>query len=197
MKINPIVFTSNFRSNRPQQSVTPNVTYNPIYPNPGYDKRPSAGKIILGALGAIAATYCIYVTIMIVKKPPKMSFEELLHKKGLEFRNEILVNKQTGEKFTGELKRSTDEYSKGSGFKNIETRKFEDGIITEKTNKDLWGNEREGKFYKEGKLFSDIEIYYGREGKIFSFSIYKKSGDLFAEGHGKCQKKKILCFQRL
>ncbi len=69
---------------------------------------------------------------MIAKKPPKISFEELLNKKGLEFRNNVLVNKSTGENFTGELKRSTNDYGKGSGFKNIETRRFEEGIITEK-----------------------------------------------------------------
>lgn len=195
MRINPIISTSAFKASQPKHNVNPKVSYNPTYPNPNYNKKPSTKKIILGALGAIAAAYGIYVAVMIAKKPPKMSFEELLNKKGLEFRNEILVNKQTGEKFTGELKRSTDEYGKGSGFKNIETRIFKDGIITEKTNKDLWGNEREGKFYKDGKLFSDITVFYGREGKIFSFSIYKQNGTQFADGHGKCQKKKESVFK--
>lgn len=195
MRINPIISTSAFKASQPKHNVNPKVSYNPTYPNPNYNKKLSTGKIILGALGAAAAAYGIYVAIMIAKKPPKMSFEELLNKKGLEFRNKILVNKQTGEKFTGELKRSTDEYGKGSGFKNIETRIFKDGIITEKTNKDLWGNEREGKFYKDGKLFSDITVFYGREGKIFSFSIYKQNGTQFADGHGKCQKKKESVFK--
>ncbi len=195
MKINPIISANTFKAKEYPYNVTPKTMNSPIYPNTEYNKKPKTGKIILGILGAIAAAYGIYVAVMIAKKPPKISFEELLNKKGLEFRNNVLVNKSTGENFTGELKRSTNDYGKGSGFKNIETRRFEEGIITEKTNKDLWGNEISGKFYKEGQLFSDVEVYYEREGKIFSFSIYKKNGNQFAIGHGKCQKKKDSVFK--
>lgn len=195
MRINPIITANAFQANKAQRDLKHNKAYSQIYPNPDYHKKSNTGKTICGILGATIAAYGIYVAVMIAKKPPKMSFEELLTKKGLEFRNEILVNKSTGEKFTGELKRSTDEYGKGSGFKNIETRRFEDGIITENTNKDLWGNEISGKFYKEGNIYSDVEIYYGREGKIYSFTIYHKDGRQYLEGHGKCQKKNDYVFE--
>lgn len=195
MQINPIIAANAYKADIPQHNVSQKTLNNPVYSNPNYSKKPKTGKIILSLLGAIAAAYGIYVAVMIAKKPPKMTFEELLAKKGLEFRNEFLVNKSTGEKFTGELKRSTDEYGKGSGFKNIETRRFENGIITENTNKDLWGNEISGKFYKEGKVYSNVEIYYAREGKIYSFTIFKEYGNIEIIGHGKCQKKKESVFK--
>lgn len=193
MRINTINSVTKFKANNVKRNNQ--TVLNPIYTNSHYKKEPNTGLIILGALTGIAAAFGIYVAIMVAKKPPKMSFEELLSKKGLEFRNEILVNKNTGEKFTGELKRSTDEYGKGSGFKNIETRKFEDGIITENTNKDLWGKERSGKFYKEGKIYSDVTVFYGREGKIYCFSNYSQKGQEYAIGHGKCQKRSDSLFK--
>lgn len=67
-------------------------------------KSQKTGNIVLGILGAVVAAYGIYIAVMVAKKPPKMSFEELLAKKGLEFRNKILVNKSTGKNSQENLK---------------------------------------------------------------------------------------------
>lgn len=85
----------------------------------------------------------------------KSKFTKNISRKGLEFKNGVLVKKATGEAFSGKIKSNVGLIF---GFNKIETRVFDNGIITEKTYKNLFGREKEGYFYKDGKECLDVFI---------------------------------------
>lgn len=191
MKINSIITTNAFRADKSKRSINQSTLNSPICTTkPEENTKPK--KIILGTLGAFAVAYGSYVAIMVAKKPPKMSFDELLTKKGLEFRNEILVNKSTGGKFTGEIKRNTGKFDKFKHREMIETQKFNEGIIAEKTYTDWRGKEIEGVFYLDGKIRLKV---FGivQNGKMrFGFHDYDIKGNSYSLGDGLMDKKKSI-----
>ena len=84
------------------------------------------------------------------------NFNKSITKKGLVLKDNILVKKDTGEKFTGTIKSNIGKI----GFNRVETRNFVEGVITEKTYKDALGKELSGTFYKDGKECLFVEIGY-------------------------------------
>ena len=85
----------------------------------------------------------------------KSSFNKNILKKGLEIREGLLRDKKTGDVFTGKIKSNTGLII---GFNKVETRSFENGVITEKTYKNILGREIEGVFYKDGKECLDVFV---------------------------------------
>ncbi len=96
------------------------------------------------------------MTIAISGLITKGNFSKNIAKKGLEFRNNLLVNKHTGEKFTGKIKSNIGTI----GFDKIETQIYESGVLTEKNYKNALGKELYGTFYKDGKEFMNVQIGY-------------------------------------
>ena len=86
----------------------------------------------------------------------KGNFNKSIAKKGLEFKNNVLINKTTGEKYTGNIKSNVGKI----GFNRVESQSFVDGIITEKTYKNIVGSEISGTFYKDGKECLNVQIGY-------------------------------------
>ncbi len=119
----------------------------------------------LGVLGALVVTAGIL---------SRNTFEKNILKKGLELKNNVLVNKATGEKYTGAIKSNIGKI----GFNKKETRTFVDGVITEKTYKNAFNKELEGFFYKDGKECVHVKLSYP-----FMVPWYKRTDTYwFAEG---------------
>lgn len=150
------------------------------------NKKDKTEERILATTGVIAASVISGVLLhrlhIVSKKPPRKAFEDLLKEKGLELKNGIMLDKNNN-KFTGELCRSTGK--KGcTGHEMIETRRFKDGLITEKTYKDCFDNELSGKFYENGVLRTEISICAGKKMRPFSITKYDKDGNFCALGDG-------------
>lgn len=185
MRINPIITTNAFRAD---EIVKPVITYKNVKQKSFTNRE----KIGIGVFSTVILGVSIFAGIIEYKKPPRKSFEKILEKNGLEFRNMILVKKENGEKFTGELKRSTGKPDQFKGREMIETQKFKDGIVTEKTYTDWRGREIEGEFYLDGKIrlkaFGVIQ-----NGKMrFGFNDYDKNGNPYSLGDGLMDKKKSI-----
>ena len=67
-----------------------------------------------------------------------------------------MVDSKTGEKFTGTVRSFVGKI----GFNRIESQSFVDGVITEKTYKNMFGSELGGVFYKDGKECFKVTIGY-------------------------------------
>ncbi len=177
MRINPINTTCTFRSNNTKTK----SSHNPTYPKPK-KQLTTVEKAGIGIFSAIL----LGAAIIELKKPPRKSFEKMLKKNGLEFRENILVKKETGEKFTGELKRSTGKPDKFKHREMIETQRFENGIRTERTYTDVFNREIEGFFYKDGELKLEVFAVIESGEKRFGFYPYKNGQIvLFGDGYMK------------
>ena len=130
---------------------TTNFRYNPSLENKTKTKL-CKHYIISGITGIGVAS----MVIVGIGMSYKGNFNKSIAKKGLELKNNILINKNTGEKFTGEIK----SYIGKIGFNRIETQSFVDGILTEKTYKNALGQELSGSFYKNGKECLNVQIGY-------------------------------------
>lgn len=115
-------------------------------------KRNRRQNMLIGATGIGVAGMIVIGTGMACKG----NFNKSIAKKGLELKNNILVNKETGEKYTGKIKSNIGKI----GFNRVETQSFVDGIITEKTYKNILGSELNGIFYKDGKECLNVQIGY-------------------------------------
>lgn len=129
--------------------------------------------LIIGAAGALAIVAGIL---------SKSTFKENIAKKGLEFRDNVLVNKETGEKFTGKIKSNVG----AIGFNRRETRVFTNGIIDEVTYRSTLGRELEGTFYKDGKEFMSGHMCGSILPKHNRFGTYRylENGEIFEHGDG-------------
>lgn len=165
LTISPIVTNTGFRANSVQKKQT---LHNPIYPRPK-KQLTTTEKIGIGIISAML----LGAAIIELKKPPRKSFEKMLKKNNLEFRDNVLVKKENGERFTGEIRRSTGKPDKFKGREMIETQKFDNGIITEKTYKDVFNREIEGYFYKDGELKLRVFSVIEDEEKRFGFYPYE------------------------
>ena len=175
MQIRPTVTQINFRGSTPRN--TKPATIPPKQESKGLS---SMEKVGIGLFSVIALGVIATLGRVAVKKPPRISFEKILNKNGLELKNNFLVKKGTGEKFTGELKRSTRE-------SNIETQKFANGVITEKIYTDWRGNEIKGYFYKNGELKLDVSCVTGKGRRPFCFHDYE-NGEIITLGDGLIEK---------
>lgn len=189
-KINPII-TTNFKSKNISQE-----TKNPdLLTEKKKTKDVSAVKICTFALAIPAAIALTYLAVIEHKKPKRLSFQKLLEQNNLEFKNDILIIKNTGEKYTGELKRSTGEFFPNGYGEKIESQKFEKGIITEKTYVNSKGHEIQGYFYKNGKLRYEV-FSNGKRNKnnelCFGFNDYNEKGQPSTFGDGMITKNKSL-----
>ena len=104
---------------------------------------------------AIGGASAVGLTIVTTGLASRGNFAKNSFKKGLIMKNGVLINKQTGETFTGKIKSNI---GKIIGFSIVETRAFENGIITEKTYKNIIGQEKAGTFYKDGKECLNVFI---------------------------------------
>lgn len=86
----------------------------------------------------------------------KGSFAKNIAKKGLELKDNLLINSKTGEKYTGTIKSNVGKI----GFNKVESQKYENGVITEKIYKNIFGREKSGIFYKDGKECLKVKIGY-------------------------------------
>lgn len=149
-------------------------------------KKKQIKNAILKSAAVLTTLYAsgvlIYRVQAVCKKPPRKTFEALLKEKELKFKDGIILNKNN-EKFTGKLCRSTGQKGK-TGYEMIETQRFKNGLITEKTYKDCFNNELEGKFYKDGILRADVSICAGKKLRPFSFYCYDKKGEFCEIGDG-------------
>ncbi len=125
---------------------------NTLNKQPYVKKKASKENRAMLALG-IGVTGMVIVGCGIASKG---NFSKSIAKKGLVIKDNILVNKETGEKYTGTIKANIGKI----GFNRIETRNFVEGVITEKTYKDALGKELSGTFYKDGKECLFVEIGY-------------------------------------
>jgi hypothetical protein len=131
------------------------------------------GNKNLSNIGYIAR--CIGLTYIGVGLISKSCFDKNILRKGLKMKDELLINKKTGEAFTGKIKSNVGMII---GFNKIETRVFENGVITEKTYKDVFGRELFGYFYKNGKLCIDVSVYKTfKKNKRFSYTWRKEDGN--------------------
>jgi hypothetical protein len=118
---------------------------------------------------------CVGLAYIGIGLASKNNFNKNILKKGLEKGDELLINKKTGEAFTGKIKSNVGMII---GFNKIETRVFENGVITEKTYKDVFGRELFGYFYKNGKLCIDVSVYKTfKKNKRFSYTWRKEDGN--------------------
>ena len=125
-----------------------NTTYSQRYTNKKVSKE-NRRMVVLG----IGAAGMIIVGAGIACKG---NFSKSIAKKGLVLKDNVLINKKTGEKYTGVIKSNVGKI----GFNRIESQNFVDGVITEKTYKDAFGKELSGVFYKDGKECFLVEIGY-------------------------------------
>ncbi len=129
--------------------------------------------LIIGAAGALAIVAGVL---------SKSTFEENIAKKGLEFRDNVLVNKETGEKFTGKIKSNVG----AIGFNRRETKVFTNGIIDEVTYRSTLGRELEGTFYKDGKEFMSGHMcssIFSKDNRYGTY-YYLEDGEIFKHGDG-------------
>ena len=84
------------------------------------------------------------------------NFSNSIAKRGLIYKDNVLIDSKTGKKFTGTIK----SYVGKLGFNRIESQSFVDGVITEKTYKNMFGSELGGVFYKDGKECLKVNIGY-------------------------------------
>ena len=187
MRINPVITTNTFKTNE-----TKNVKPITIYERPKQKGLTKSEKIGIGVFSAVVLGASIFVGIIEHKKPPRKSFEKILEKNGLEFKDKILVRKENGEKFTGELKRSTGKPDQFKGKEMIETQKFKDGIITEKTYTDWSGREIEGDFYLDGKIRLHVSGVIENNKMRFGFNDYDKNGKPISLGDGLMDKEESI-----
>lgn len=188
-KINPII-TTNFKSNVGQKA-----TKSDLLNENKKTKGISAVKICTLALAVPTVLALSYLAVIEHKKPKKLSFKKLLEQNNLEFKNDVLIIKNTGEKYTGELKRSTGEFFPNGYGEKIESQKFEKGIITEKTYVNSKGQEIQGYFYKDGKLRYEV-FSNGKRNKnneiCFGFNEYNEKGQPSTFGEGMMAENKSL-----
>lgn len=160
------------------------------------NKKDKTKERILATTGVIAASVISGVLLhrlhIASKKPPRLSFNELLDKNNLEFKNNILIVKDTDKTFTGELKRSTGEFLQNKLSEKIEIQKFENGIIREKIFTNSKGEEAKGYFYKGGKLRLEVFSVIENNKKRFGFYDYGKQGNGFVLGDGLLDKNESL-----
>lgn len=101
----------------------------------------------------------------------KKSRAQMLDKAGLEIKNARVINKLTGENFTGSLTRNTSAF----GLKK-EVNSFENGVLTEILNYGFRGKELDGYFYKNGKLLYRSGVPTGNSKiKYYPWFKYKDS----------------------
>lgn len=112
-----------------------------------------AGLAVMGA----AAIY--------LKKTKVISYEEALRKAGVEIDGKIAKVKDSGEKYTGEIKRFVQRNKK-------ETVKFQDGIMTEKVYHNAFGKEKCGEFYKDGAVYKISGISGNKRRKMYPVELY-------------------------
>ena len=93
-------------------------------------KRQETSAMCLGITLAVGSA------VLLGRKLSVKSFEKALEKNGVEIKDGIAVLKETGEKYTGEIKRRIGKF----GLKT-ETTKYENGIITEKICYNFFGQE--------------------------------------------------------
>lgn len=86
----------------------------------------------------------------------KSNFDKKIAKMGLEIKDNLLINKSTGEKFTGKINSNVGKL----GFTKIETQEYIDGVIKERIYKNFYGKELEGYFYKNGKECIKVQVNY-------------------------------------
>ena len=131
-------------------------------------KKTPVHSTALAATGVIGAG-AVGTTLFLAGKGKmnKMSYEEALRKSGIELKDGIAFIKETGEKFTGTIKRNITTNRK-------ETINFENGTITEKLYHNLFGRELEGEFYKEGELYMKVGKHVGLFRKSFPYYKYEE-----------------------
>lgn len=170
MKINPIITATGYKSDK--SGYVKSIMFCEKPKQKGLTKEDKVG---IGVFSAMLLGATIAIGIIENKKPPRKSFEKILEENGLEFKDKILIKKENGEKFTGELKRSTGKFCKDKfiGPEMIKTRKFEKGIITEKTYTDWRDREIKGYFYKDGEIKLDVSCVIGKGKRPFGFSDYE------------------------
>lgn len=177
-KINPII-TTNFKSNVGQKA-----TRSDLLNENKKTKGVSAVKICTLALAVPTVVALSYLAVIEHKKPARLSFEKLLAKNNLELKDGVLKNKNTGEKYTGELKRSTGELFQDKFYEKIESQKFENGVIKERTYKNWKGDEVNGYFYKDGKIRLEVSSVIGKNKNNFGFNDFNKEGQACSLGEG-------------
>ncbi|MBO5738153.1 hypothetical protein J6R97_02295 [bacterium] len=117
---------------------------------------------------------CVGLAYIGIGLASKNNFNKNILKKGLEKGDELLINKKTGEAFTGKIKSNVGTII---GFNKIETCVFKNGIITEKTYKDIFGRELQGYFYKNNEICVNAHIYKSfRKDKRFAIAWKRKNG---------------------
>ncbi len=131
-------------------------------------------KIGLGFVKASLAGVGVYAGI----KGKKVSLFKALEKQGVELRDGIAVLKESGEKFTGSVKRNV----KNFGLRQ-ETICYDNGVMTERVCHNIWGKEVCGDFYKDGVLRISIPGILSRgKRKAFPIYTYDKTGKLESLG---------------
>lgn len=118
------------------------------------------------------------VGIYTLSNGKKSAFSKALAKQGVELKDGVALVKETGEKYTGAIKRNI----RLLGLKK-ETVQYDNGIITEKVYHDFWGKEIAGEFYKDGILRIKIPgILNNGKRKTFPVYTYDKTGKLTTMG---------------
>lgn len=105
-------------------------------------------------------------------KGKKASLFKALEKQGIELKNGVAILKESGEKFTGNVKRNV----KSFGLRK-ETIHYDNGVMTERVCHNIWGKEVCGDFYKDGVLRISIPGIMSRgKRKAFPIYTYDKTG---------------------
>ncbi len=133
----------------------------------------------------LAAVAALGITTLALTKGRTKSFEKALEKQGVTIKDGLAVVKDSGEKFSGAIKRNI----KPFGLKK-ETVQFDKGIMTEKVYHDVFGREVAGEFYKNGKLHISVQIY-GRSSqkKFISSAFFDQNGKYLHNDRGTCSTK--------
>ncbi len=114
------------------------------------------------------------ITTLALTKGRTKSFEKALEKQGVTIKDGLAVVKDSGEKFSGAIKRNI----KPFGLKK-ETVQFDKGIMTEKVYHDVFGREVAGEFYKDGILRVRIPgIHHTKNDVIYPFYVYDKNNKI-------------------
>ena len=101
----------------------------------------------------------------------KKSLQKVFTQKGLILKEGTLIVSKTGEKFSGTIKRHVGTF----GFIK-ETRKYDNGLLSEKLYHNLFGKELDGYFYKNGILHTSVNVnsYPFTKSKLYSINEYYK-----------------------
>ncbi len=135
-------------------------------PTRNKDDAKSSLKTRLAAAAAAAG-----ITTIALTRGRTKSFEKVMENQGIIIKDGLAVIKDSGEKFTGAIKRNV----KPFGLKK-ETVQFEEGVMTERVYHDAFGREAAGEFYKDGILRIRVPgIQYIKNKVAYPFYIYDKN----------------------